>query len=519
MIHAYLFILHIRESNGGHGPNFIRIMNSINKTAGTNITVYHSFHDEVELYRTHVWRCNGICQHRKPFYGWIRRTSNRAPSANDFWWAKHQQTCSGHFQKVSEPEPKRKITKKSIESTKDSQIKKWCDNSVYNPKGINFTRKPDLNQTISSSRTTPQDNVRKIWSSRFESKTIPRPQSSIDLNKTPLNDGNNQKSALHSPVEQKYRNLDNDILIQTSHRDIINISDEEENDNKNNANVKANSNITIKQELMDDIGEKDSIIELIDDEYDDELRDESFEILSDKSVIDDIFGTDTLLSDFDEINNVVMNDPENYGNPDKEIIMCPICQDQMPREQLSNHLDGCTGITVKIEKKKKENVNAGRPKTLPYYKNKPARTAVSNQSLNSQEIDALRAAGYNEGMIEHIKNESEEYNRRILGEMEAERKNSLGTTVGSLNERDSEDMASKQLCCPNCDQKVNISSINGHLDNCLLSPTPAESSTVINSTNTTENSFRAPNIVKCPICSQQIESDKINEHIDNCLIL
>lgn len=60
MIHAYLFVLNIREGNGGHGPNFKRIMESINRTAGTNITVYHTFHDEVALYKTHIWRCNGI---------------------------------------------------------------------------------------------------------------------------------------------------------------------------------------------------------------------------------------------------------------------------------------------------------------------------------------------------------------------------------------------------------------------------------------------------------------------------
>lgn len=39
MIHAYLFILNVREGNGGHGPNFQRIMTNINKAAGTNITV------------------------------------------------------------------------------------------------------------------------------------------------------------------------------------------------------------------------------------------------------------------------------------------------------------------------------------------------------------------------------------------------------------------------------------------------------------------------------------------------
>lgn len=39
MIHAYCFVLGIREGNGGHGPNFKKIMHGINRIAGTNITV------------------------------------------------------------------------------------------------------------------------------------------------------------------------------------------------------------------------------------------------------------------------------------------------------------------------------------------------------------------------------------------------------------------------------------------------------------------------------------------------
>lgn len=39
MIHAFCFIMNIREGNGGHGPVFKKIMHNINKVAGTNITV------------------------------------------------------------------------------------------------------------------------------------------------------------------------------------------------------------------------------------------------------------------------------------------------------------------------------------------------------------------------------------------------------------------------------------------------------------------------------------------------
>ncbi|XP_058812134.1 uncharacterized protein LOC131676811 [Topomyia yanbarensis] len=108
MIHAYCFVLGIREGNGGHGPNFKKIMNGINRIAGTNITVYHTFHDEVNLYKTHWWKCNGVCRNRAPHYGTVKRSANRKPGPSDFWWAEHQRTCGGEFLKIKEPEPKRK---------------------------------------------------------------------------------------------------------------------------------------------------------------------------------------------------------------------------------------------------------------------------------------------------------------------------------------------------------------------------------------------------------------------------
>ncbi|KAM5206415.1 DNA-dependent metalloprotease SPRTN isoform 2-T2 [Hipposideros larvatus] len=68
------------------------------------VEVYHSFHNEVDEYRRHWWRCDGPCQSKKPYYGYIKRATNRAPSVHDHWWAEHQKTCGGTFIKVKEPE-------------------------------------------------------------------------------------------------------------------------------------------------------------------------------------------------------------------------------------------------------------------------------------------------------------------------------------------------------------------------------------------------------------------------------
>ena len=66
--------------------------------------MYHTFHDEVALYKQHWWKCNGPCVSRKPFYGLVKRSMNRAPGPNDLWWKEHQRTCGGAFVKIKEPE-------------------------------------------------------------------------------------------------------------------------------------------------------------------------------------------------------------------------------------------------------------------------------------------------------------------------------------------------------------------------------------------------------------------------------
>eukprot|EP00923_Selenidium_pygospionis_P059108 GHVN01104030.1.p1 GENE.GHVN01104030.1~~GHVN01104030.1.p1 ORF type:complete len:304 (-),score=55.75 GHVN01104030.1:355-1149(-) len=103
MIHAYLFVKEKNRDRDGHGPHFLSHMNRINQATGLNITVYHSFHDEVNHYRTHVWRCDGPCQQQPPYFGTVKRAMNRAPGATDPWYERHRLSCGGRFTKVSEP--------------------------------------------------------------------------------------------------------------------------------------------------------------------------------------------------------------------------------------------------------------------------------------------------------------------------------------------------------------------------------------------------------------------------------
>lgn len=103
MIHAYLFVTANNRDRDGHGPEFHKHMCRINEVAGTRITVFHSFHDEVDVYRQHIWQCDGPCRTRRPYFGLVKRAMNRAPSPRDPWWQSHQQSCGGTYSKIQEP--------------------------------------------------------------------------------------------------------------------------------------------------------------------------------------------------------------------------------------------------------------------------------------------------------------------------------------------------------------------------------------------------------------------------------
>ncbi|XP_034256062.1 sprT-like domain-containing protein Spartan [Thrips palmi] len=133
MIHAFLFITKNNRDRDGHGPEFHKHMNRINQEAGTHISVYHSFHDEVRLYQQHWWRCSGPCHKRPPFFGMVRRTMNRAPGPADNWWKQHQDTCGGRFVKVREPENTKK--KSSDSKSKSDQSNSGDIRSFFPTKG------------------------------------------------------------------------------------------------------------------------------------------------------------------------------------------------------------------------------------------------------------------------------------------------------------------------------------------------------------------------------------------------
>ncbi|EAT85512.1 hypothetical protein HBI56_134480 [Parastagonospora nodorum] len=116
-IHAYFFITtswaHSRGDDGtGHGVGFQLLADAINNHGNYEVTIYHTFHDEVESYRTHVWQCDGPCRSAPPYFGLVKRSMNRAPGKSDTWWARHEADCGGTYTKIQEPA----VTKKQLDA-------------------------------------------------------------------------------------------------------------------------------------------------------------------------------------------------------------------------------------------------------------------------------------------------------------------------------------------------------------------------------------------------------------------
>uniref|UniRef100_A0A182QW02 Protein with SprT-like domain at the N terminus n=1 Tax=Anopheles farauti TaxID=69004 RepID=A0A182QW02_9DIPT len=595
MIHAYCFVLGIREGNGGHGPTFKKIMNGINKIAGTNITVYHNFHDEVDLYKTHWWKCNGPCQHKHPFYGLVKRTTNRKPGSYDFWWQEHQMTCGGEFIKIKEPSPKRKRSNKenlggsqtpslprsqdgkpkSIPSSQRNVISNYFNNSAtggivpaggagghiasakkptYTPGakpnyggGTLVIRKPPVTAkptTVTPKTETPSTSVRKDpvqtpmegnlrnvkqfkdLSSNDEGPSKPTHKPPIPvfmgtgftlgtastsgsagerrsrlLDKFP--EKNLKPSAAKKPrVESKPRvsitpsvSMET-ILLSDDSDDIFDGIDLAEIE-KTAANIKKERQDAIKKEIADSFANDDlDEIMLIDDDYDDELVDEDIPSIGDsmleRSVIDELFNdNDELMEDFNRTNVQVKAE-----KPDDEIVSCPMCLKKMARTKISDHLEACYSLisgegcntsnkptssnrTVAIRDEGQQSTSRATPvrKTTA-----PRKSTVNNDIITAQQ-QLLRDCGYGDQDIANVLDDIRtqeppapsmaslrEQVLRDCGYTEADIMRVLDDALSEdALDDDVEIIAVIESCdCPNCGKKVELTSINEHLDQCLM---------------------------------------------------
>ncbi|KAG4066002.1 hypothetical protein HA402_001249 [Bradysia odoriphaga] len=142
MIHAFLSI---KDSCDDHGTNFRKEMDRINAETGATVSIHHQHHNEVALYESRLWRCNGICRKRSPQFGLIRiETGCLVDFEDQWWWSYHLKNCGGTFELVPVPEESALKTKwVNLRRSFRNQLKKILKSvdNVYliNPHNVQST--------------------------------------------------------------------------------------------------------------------------------------------------------------------------------------------------------------------------------------------------------------------------------------------------------------------------------------------------------------------------------------------
>ncbi|CAO1438012.1 unnamed protein product [Diamesa tonsa] len=323
MIHALLFVKGIREGNGGHGPNFLKKMEEINRAAGTSISVYHTFHDEVNMYKVHWWRCEGPCKDRKPYFGFVKRTANRAPGPNDMWWSKHQQSCGGTFVKVKEPEKKTKKATKAIKdkptgtpikkppAKKRAPAKKSPTESPNTSDIRNFfpTNKPTTLPSYSAKPPTkkaPETGNIIGFKDLGSAEKVQPVIRDIELFKGPgvSLGGGSKKSRLLDLYDNKPKIPDKKRKLFTEETIVI------------EDYITPTSTQSIHDSIRHEFDDDDDII-LIDDEFDDE---------------------------FESPPKTSIPQPSTSSSSSQSTCNCPVCNMSLDINEINNHLDHCLGI-------------------------------------------------------------------------------------------------------------------------------------------------------------------------------
>lgn len=262
-------------------------------------------------------------------------------------------------------------------------------------------------------------------------------------------------NCLLTPLQSNWVMIDDDIEIENVIHETVTILDDSVaivDDSSSTIVRQPSDEASIKREIMSSFGDDltDSDIELIDHDYND-TEGSPVDGLCDRTITDNLFSWNKSTED---LNKIHMTDEENAGNPDKELVSCPVCNIKCERELMSDHLDGCLGVTRKIDPRRavKPPIRARRsPKTNTVKKTRTSTVTsrTSNVTSRTSTVDSPTA-------------EEEEFDRRILSEMEAEARSSRTNTVAVNN-----DDVSEWTPCPVCTNSVKTSEINDHLDFCL----------------------------------------------------
>lgn len=561
MIHAYLFLTNNDRDRDGHGPTFCKHMCRINKEAGTNITIYHNFHNEVKLYQNHWWKCNGPCRFRPPFFGTVRRSMNRAPGPSDFWWNEHQRNCNGQFVKIKEPENFKSHSKQSdkLKSKNQRSEKRITDWLMQNsPVILDAAAKP------TSSKVSLTHNDSKILTQRNDMPSTSKDNNAGTNSFCAVNEKNTQDLSLGmkklggssnnvhgwgtsgpsgkiekdtSKNSSKNRTFSYSGVLGGSNSGQSNLLTKfmrvNDDENSRRESTRRNSFESLTSAVRQQRSANNSVLNLS------QPRNNSVSCptCNVPMTLENIYShVDTcLIHDntlIDEINNNINNNNNNeelmlpirtfstptveqnvdanipnkrprLDNPDEtaEYVNCPVCNRRLPSADINQHLDECLLEADTIRK-------AAIPST--------SRASFDDSIIS---INSFSTSIYDLDDSVIIESHS------IIDEApEAQSRASTSTDEGNPT-----DLKQKCLVC-NIQIPSDIS-LNEHLEECIGSVFNDDTMIIDdendnndkndkndkNDDDTPVENNSMENRYPCPVCMQMISENLMNQHLDTCL--
>ncbi|KAJ8730520.1 hypothetical protein PYW08_001933 [Mythimna loreyi] len=366
MIHAFLFVTNRDQDRDGHGPNFKAHMHRINKSAGLNISIYHSFHDEVHLYQTHWWRCNGPCQTLRPHFGIVRRTTNRVPGPSDYWWKDHLRRCGGKFIKIKEPEKVEKPKGKKTTTTKPKEdITKYITNNIKTINNVPNNNKPVLKDSsnVPANTKTNINGFSTVVVSKKGGVLVPKPPPKpipvfTGSGKTLVN--NNSGSRPHTEgVTETVRNIWANKQIPTK-EPVKTINSKDTGTFKEPAGGVGLANFKKHKAQSTDLQSPPKKMKKIEDYF------------NASTILKDLYGDDYKLTQSSTSTKLVA------VNVKIDLVDCPVCSRKFRNEEINRHLDECLNKDI-IEKLSKDGIKSE-------YENQPSLKRPDKPNIDKSKL-------------------------------------------------------------------------------------------------------------------------------------
>ncbi|XP_023047591.2 sprT-like domain-containing protein Spartan isoform X2 [Piliocolobus tephrosceles] len=339
------------------------------------VEVYHTFHDEVDEYRRHWWRCDGPCQHRPPYYGYVKRATNREPSAHDYWWAEHQKTCGGTYMKIKEPENyskkgkgKTKLGKQPVSAAENKDKPNRGEAQLVIPfsgKGYVLGETSNLPSPGKLITSHAINKTQDLLNQNHSANAV-RPNSKIKV-KFEQNDSSKNYPLVSPAVNNSHQNVLSNyfprvsVANQKAFRGVNGSPRKSEtvgNIPKNSISSSSQRRVSsskISLRNSSKVMESTSVMPSRDVSGSEDTFPNKRPRLEDKTVFDNFFikkkqiessGNDPKYSSYP----TTTTQNSSSSSSQSKMVNCPVCQNEVLESQINEHLDWCLkGYSIKVK--------------------------------------------------------------------------------------------------------------------------------------------------------------------------